>query len=169
MNVGGHRVAMTELRDLFVGLGFADVATYIASGNVLFKTPSREVAKLEKRIETHLERALGYDVDTFVRTPEELAAIAAFQPFEDAHVPGYTLFVNLLRSALGAEAEQTWLAYRTPKDDFRFHGRELYWLCRGRPTESEVTWQVVMKVVPKPSTMRTVGTIRKLAAKCSGG
>ena len=49
-------------------------------------------------------------------------------------------------------------------DDFRVHGRELYWLCRGKIADSLVKWQVVGKMVAIPSTMRNLTTIRKLAA-----
>ncbi len=36
VNVGGRIVKMDELRRLFAGAGFADVETFIASGNVIF-------------------------------------------------------------------------------------------------------------------------------------
>ena len=61
INVGGHTVQMDRLRTLFSQLGFANVATYIASGNVIFETPRTSTRTLEGQIERHLQHALGYE------------------------------------------------------------------------------------------------------------
>ena len=81
INVGGHVVKMDELRELFSGLKFSNVETFIASGNVIFDTKSAPDQKLEQKIEKHLEKALGYEVGTFVRSIEEIQAISVYQPF----------------------------------------------------------------------------------------
>jgi len=171
INVGGHRVKMEHLRDLFEALGFSEVATFIASGNVAFATPDADAEEIGRRIEAHLKGALGYEVATFLRTPGELAAVAAFQPFEDAgaEAPGSTLHVGFLREAPGVEAARKLLAMRTEMDDFRIQGREWYWLCRGKVTGSLVPWPLVAKTLQIPSTMRNVTTVRKLAARYSPG
>ena len=70
---------MDRLRALFAGLGLQDVSTFIASGNVVFSTDSRDVDALRDTIESHLLRELGYDVATFLRSPAELAAIVALR------------------------------------------------------------------------------------------
>lgn len=168
INVGGHRVKMDQLRDLFTDLGYAEVSTFIASGNVMFRGPVGEAAAMEMKIEAQLGRSLGYRVDTFVRTPGELASVVAFRPFspEEIEAPGHTLHVGFLRDAPSAEVEKTLLALRTEMDDFRLHGREMYWLCRGKTTDSLVKWRVVEKAVATPSTMRNATMLRKLAAIC---
>ena len=62
INVGGKNlVKMTELRAAFESMGFADVATYIASGNVLFRAPRQKREELATRIEVELTR--GFDTD----------------------------------------------------------------------------------------------------------
>src|SRR5262245_61029712 len=86
INVGGHTVKMATLCELFEELGFTDVSTFIASGNVIFNAPGKNTAALEKKIETHLEKALGYEVKTFVRNLPELAALAAHKAFPEARV-----------------------------------------------------------------------------------
>jgi uncharacterized protein (DUF1697 family) len=166
INVGGHRVKMDQLRELFEGLKFANVSTFIASGNVIFESPVPDVAQIEQRIEERLKRSLGYEVCTFVRTPADLAVIAALCPFaaEDVQTPGHSLYVAFLREAPGPEAVRKLLAFRTPTDDFHAAGREFYWLCRGRFSDSPVSWPQVAKAMAMPSTMRNVTTIRKLAA-----
>jgi uncharacterized protein (DUF1697 family) len=168
INVGGHRVQMTALRALFEELGFDDVETFIASGNVVFDAKSRNRDALERRIESHLERALGYAVPTFIRSPAEIAAVAAYEPFP-AHVVGtgfHILTVMFMADGapddLGARLEP----FRTAMDDFHVHGRELYWLSRGRTSESLVDWARVGRAVQLPAlTARNMTTVRKLAMK----
>src|SRR5580765_8114539 len=81
INVGGHTVEMVKLKKLFEQLAFSGVETFIASGNVIFDAPKATPAALEKKIAAHLEKALGYEVGTFLRTPVELAAVLAHRAF----------------------------------------------------------------------------------------
>jgi uncharacterized protein (DUF1697 family) len=156
---------MAYLCELFESLGCRDVTTVIASGNVLFSTPSADTVALERRIERHLERALGYEVATFLRSPAELAAIAAHGPFpETAPVaPGHALSVVFLKAAPAAPARSALLDLRTATDDFHLHQREAYWLCRGRTSDSMVTGAKLEKAVSGPATVRNITTVRKLA------
>src|SRR4030095_12113038 len=84
INVGGHIVKMDQLRKLFTQLGFTDVETFIASGNVLFSSSSKSGPALEKKIEKHLKAALGYEGATLSGTPAEVCEAAAHEPFSAA-------------------------------------------------------------------------------------
>jgi uncharacterized protein (DUF1697 family) len=167
INVGGHTVKMDQLRALFAALGYSNVATYIASGNVIFEAHDAGAATLEAQIERHLRDALGYEVTTFIRTGGELAAIAGYAPFpagDQARAHG--LYVSFLKAPLGDEAREKLLALRSETDDFHVHGREFYWLARTRLSESPLFSSTLLaKAVAMPSTMRNVTTVRKLAAK----
>jgi uncharacterized protein (DUF1697 family) len=77
VNVGGRTVKMDKLRAVLTALGFDDVETLIASGNVLFRSPSRSDAALEKKIEAAIEKAFGFAVKTMVRSAAEMQRIAA--------------------------------------------------------------------------------------------
>ncbi len=165
INVGGHTVKMDQLRELFTTLGFANVATYIASGNVIFESPATSATALESEIERHLQQSLGYEVTTFVRTVGELAAIAGYAPFAaEDHAHG--LYVSFLKAPLSDDVQQKLLALRTETDDFHVYGREFYWLCRTRLSESPLfSGTLLAKTVGMPSTLRNVTTVKKLAAK----
>jgi len=175
INVGGHRVRTEEFRTLFTGMGFSNIETFLASGNVIFEAPADTAtgteAETEKHIERHLREGLGYAVDTFLRSPAELAAITAVRPFPEAEIetPGYTLHVVFLRDALGKEAIAKLADFRTAMDDFFVEGRELYWLCRGKTTESLVAWPQLTRSVIGSSTMRNMTTVRRLAARYPAG
>ena len=165
INVGGHVVKMDRLRALFEELGLSDVETVIASGNVLFSSGARNPAALEEKIEHHLEQSLGYAVTTFIRTPGELEAIAAFDPFPGEYAEGHTLSVAFLKHALGREVAERLHGMRTDYDELLVRGRELYWLARGRMTDSKV-WKTPMeKVIGGPATSRNITTVRRLATR----
>jgi len=83
VNITTRPVKMERLRTLFAEMGLANVSTYIASGNVLFDGDEPHAA-LEERIEAHLAGALGFEVATFLRSPGEMAVIAAHEPFAAA-------------------------------------------------------------------------------------
>jgi uncharacterized protein (DUF1697 family) len=106
-----------------------------------------------------------------LRTPIDLASVVAFRPFapDQLDVAGKTLHVGFLRAALDDAAARKMLTFCTEMDDFRVHGRELYWLCRGKITDSLVSWPRVAKEVPMTLTMRNITTIRKLSAKYRPG
>ena len=165
INVGGHVVKMDRLRALFEEIGFDDVETVIASGNVLFSSSARNPASLEEKIERHLASALGYAVTTFIRTPAEMDAVAAFEPFPGLAEDGHTLSVAFLKEHPGRQVAERLRGMRTDYDELRVEGRELYWLARGRTSDSKV-WRTPMeKVLGGPATSRNVTTVRKLAAK----
>jgi uncharacterized protein (DUF1697 family) len=164
INVGGHVVKMDRLRALIEELGVTNVETFIASGNVLFDSPSKSAAALEQKIERRLEAALGYAVTTFVRPLAEIAAVATSHPFDGFEANGHTLSVGFLKSALGAEQRRALALHATSEDEFHAQEREVYWLCRGRTSDSQVSGKALEKTLG-PATFRNVTTVRKIAAK----
>ena len=109
INVGGHRVAMADLRRHFEALGLAHVATFIASGNVIFDLPAGNPAALERRIEKHLEKALGFAVPTYIRTVDELREAVDAVPFPKVLATD-SLYVNFLRTEPDEAARRAILA-----------------------------------------------------------
>jgi uncharacterized protein (DUF1697 family) len=167
INLGKRRIKMDVLREKFEELKFADVATFIASGNVLFSSKSADAQKLERQIQSHLRTSLGYEVDTFIRTRAEVAAVAAFRPFAQADLehPGHTVYAAFLREPLSATQARGLLACSTDVDSFCAEGREYFWLCRIKSNESRVWVSPQMKALKLPfATMRNLTTIRKIAA-----
>lgn len=167
INVGGHTVKMDQLRHMFEALGFANVETFIASGNVIFASASKNAKALEKKIEKHLHESLGYEVATFIRTTAELAAIAQYKPFSEAELndKGNKLYIAFTADPPIAAAKQKLLASATETDEFHIHDREVYWLCRTQFHESKFSGALLEKILGMPATVRNSTTIRKMAAK----
>ena len=163
INVGGHTVKMAELKRLFEEMGLEQVSTFIASGNVIFESRARDVAALERKIERGLEKALGYEVATFIRSTKEVAAVAEHDPFPERR--DASVYVTFLRQPPGEGGRDRVMALRTEDDDFHLHGRELYWLpASGRISESKVSGALLEKALGGWGTMRNMTTVRKLAA-----
>src|SRR5262245_51168955 len=138
INVGGRVVTMETLRRSFVRLGLTDVETFIASGNVVFSSPARNTAKLEREIESRLQKDLGYEVATFVRRTEDVIAIARYQAFPpNAVETAVSLNVGFLAAPLSAEARKSLDGLATPADVFHVNDREWYWLSQTRQSDSK--------------------------------
>lgn len=167
MNLGNRRIKNDELRRHFEAMGFAEVATFRASGNVLFSTPKREgEAKLATRVEAELDERLGYDVPVFLRSASELAAIAAHEPFgaEAVAKSKGKLQISFLKKKPTAAARKKALALATDEDLLTIEGRELYWLPSGGISESDLDLKAIDAALGA-GTMRTMGTVEQIAAK----
>jgi uncharacterized protein (DUF1697 family) len=169
INVGGHNlVKMDSLRRLFESLGFSNVETFIASGNIVFETTSKNAQALGREIENRLREALGYEVTTFIRTCAELSAIADYKPFSQSDLDGAAaLNIAFLAGAVDDNSSQNLMALRTGIDDFHVHGREVYWLCRKKQSGSKISNAVLEKALGQRSTLRGANTVKKMAAKYS--
>ena len=166
INVGGHTVKMDALRRHFESLGFSNVETFIASGNVIFESSSENSKSLETRIENKLRDALGYEVVTFLRTDAELAEVADYKPFRKPDLEAAAaLNVAFLKEPLDDASMKKLMSLKTDIDDFHVHGREIYWLCRKKQSESMFSNAALEKALGVKSTLRGVNTIQKMAAK----
>src|SRR5215469_7877628 len=131
INAGPRRaVKMELLRRVFESLHFADVATFLGSGNVVFRTSAKNAKTLERRIEKGLRHALGYEVAAFVRTDTELAQIVNCRQFRISEADGRDFNIIFLEDALDAGVRCKLMALKTDTDEFSVHGREIYWLRR---------------------------------------
>lgn len=169
INVGGHTVKMDRLRDLFAGLGFGNVETFIASGNVIFDSTSKSTGALERKIESCLREALGYEVATFVRSTAHLAEIAQHKPFPDSELnaEGHTVYIGFMAAEPSDAAKAKLLSLATKVDDFHLNGREVYWLSRSKFSESEISGALLAKILGMPATLRNSTTVKKITAKYS--
>jgi uncharacterized protein (DUF1697 family) len=169
INVGGrHAVKMDFLRHLFESLGYSNVESFIASGNIVFETVSKNAQVLEREVEGKLHKALGYQVATFIRTDAELATIADYKPFRQTDLAmAVALNIAFLAERPDDKSEQRLMELRTDIDDFNIHGRELYWLCRKKQSVSKISNALIEKALGQKSTLRGANTIKKMAAKYS--
>jgi len=119
VNVGGTgKLPMAELKAMCEAAGFTQVRTYIASGNVVFDAKVSE-AEVKTALEAKLEAYAGKKVGVLVRTPAEMKAVLADNPFPDK-APNRTVAIFLdaapppdaLNEASGVNGEELRLGCR---------------------------------------------------------
>jgi uncharacterized protein (DUF1697 family) len=75
-------VTMAALKSAFEAMGFRNVRTVLASGNVIFEAPRRD-PRLDRTLSQGLEKALGFPVAVILRSVRDLRAIVRSEPFKD--------------------------------------------------------------------------------------
>jgi len=168
VNVGGRVIKMDELRRVFESLAFANVQTFIASGNVIFETPVKTAAEIEQLIEAGLQKAFKYPIATFVRSTAEMIAAAEQVPFAARDLAGAGLYVTFHKRPLSRGETTKVEALRNQDDDFAVAGREVYWLRRRMAERMGEPFPALGKAVEAPGTMRSITTVKKIAAKYCG-
>jgi uncharacterized protein (DUF1697 family) len=159
VNVGGTgKLPMTELKTICEAAGFKAVHTYIASGNVVFRS-----AKTEAQVKATLEAALtayaGKPVGVLVRTAEEMAAVVAKNPF--AEMPGNRTVAFFLDKApppdaLGAISGRA-------DEELRLGIREIYGYYPSGMGQSKLKIPAA-----KTGTARNMNTVAKMAELAAG-
>lgn len=164
VNVGGNRkLPMADLKNLVEDLGFGDVKTLLASGNVVFDAPGA-AADLEAKLEAALEKH-GLKTDILIRDHADLAGIVADNPFADAATdhPSH-LMVHFHRDPFPAGLiERIPELYDGPE---RLHaiGRTLYVDFPRDIGHSKLPQAMAKAKFPKLNTARNWNTVTKLLA-----
>ena len=166
MNLGNRRIQNDELCTHFSGLGYTNVAAFLASGNVIFDAPTEPAAKITAHIEAGLKKALHYEVPTFLRTATEVKAISAMDGILPQPVPGTIgkVQVALLLTEPTEAACRAVMGLETDEDRLAIRGRELFWL----PLRGILGSELDMKVIGTqlgPMTVRTKRTIERIVKK----
>jgi uncharacterized protein (DUF1697 family) len=163
INLGKNRRVRNEaLREAFERLDLESVATFRASGNVIFDAkPSKS---LGPRIEAGLAESLGIEVSVFLRTDNQMRAIAAREPFSKNELAASAgrLQVAMLMAKPSAAAGRKAQAMASDEDRLAVEGTELHWLPRGGISDSELDLKTLESLIG-PWTMRTMGTIEAVA------
>lgn len=159
VNVGGTgKLPMADLRAMCEALGFQDVRTYIASGNVVFRTGLSE-AKAKAALEAALRDYAGKPVGAVLRTAQDMAAALAANPFADA-APNRAVLI-FLDAPPPADALD---AVKHRKDEqIALGAREIYVHYGEGMADSRL-------VVPaaKAGTARNLNTVAKLIEMAAG-
>jgi uncharacterized protein (DUF1697 family) len=170
INVGGHTVKMDYLKKLFEKIGFTNVETFIASGNVIFETKIKNVGLTKKKTEDELQKVLGYKVATFIRTTDELKEIAEYKPFKKSDLSNEqnSLYIGFLDNQPVKDSQKKVLALSGEANEFHFNRTEMYWLCRKNFSDSGITGKALEKALGMEITVRNSTTIKKIVLKYCG-
>lgn len=168
INVGGTgKIAMTDLAGMFRSLGFGNVGTLLATGNVLFDGETGEGT--ETILEAEAARRLGLKTSFFVRSAAEWRETIEANPFGDiAENDPSHLVVIALKAAPAGDAEARLRAAIAGRETVRIVGRQLYACYPDGIGDSKLTMPVIEKALGTQGTGRNWNTVRKIAAGLQG-
>jgi uncharacterized protein (DUF1697 family) len=158
INTPPRHVKMDRLRAIVEGAGFESVATYIASGNVIFEAPTSE--DIPGRLQRALAAGLGFDVPVYLRTGVEIVDVADLRPFGEEED---SLEISFLPSAPDPGDVARLLANTAGNDRLTVVGREVYWSHVGPRRESAHSEARVMRTLGMQTTQRSATTVRRIA------
>ena len=163
INIGGHRVKMKRLRELFAELNLLNVRSYIQTGNVFFETVETDRAALTMQIERHLFSVLGYEVPTFLRTFEEVETAIALDPFKKIEATPDTRFlITFIPKPLPDDFD---LPRLSPKNDYEIlqaTGGEVFSVLKITGSSPSNPAALIEKVCKLKTTSRFFGTTVKI-------
>lgn len=162
INTGHRRVKGDRLVGIFESLGFEDVSTFQASGNVLFSGDSPDGYAIEQA----LVDALEYEVPTVLRSGTQVREIASTMPFDESELDASEgrAQVILIRDTVDPERLNVALAGAPPDEVLRGHGGDVFWLPRAGISDSSLDLSAMERALG-PVTVRTHATMGRLTAR----
>lgn len=163
INIGNRRVTGDRLASVFESLGFDEVTSFQASGNVLFTatdSPNRST------IEEAVEDVLGYAVPATLRSRSDVERIVADEPFTAAQlaVTEGRIQVMFLRDPMPSELLEAGLPDIPSDDLLELRPSEVFWLPREGISGSLLSPPAIEKLVG-PLTVRTLNTVARIHAR----
>jgi uncharacterized protein (DUF1697 family) len=164
VNVGGHnKIKMDALKALCLSLKLEDPQTYVQSGNVIFRTGEKDLAKLARRIQDAIEKTFGFRPGVVLRTTAELREVIARNPFakRSGIEPG-KLLVNFLAAHPDQQAREKALAIKTGPDELHLIGREVYIYFPDGQGRSKLPWATIERALGTFGTGRNWNSVTKI-------
>lgn len=164
INVGGkNKLPMKELTAMFTEAGCRETQTYIQSGNVIFAAEPAAVVSLSDVISARILERFGYDVPVIVRNAEQMQAVVDGNPFLAEGAPEETLHVMFLRERPGEEDVRRLNPDRSPPDELRVLGGEVYLRLPNGAGRTKLTTDYIDRTLRTISTARNWRTVTTLA------
>ena len=164
INLGSHnRIAMSDLRAMLEKVGCEEPKTLLLSGNVVFRSASGPVEKVERMLEAASTKHLGVTTDYFVRTAQEWQAIIGDNPFpkEAKNDPGHLLMMCLRDAPSAAQVTALQSAIKG-REVVKAKGRQAYFVYPDGVGRSKLTIQVIEKALGTRGTARNWNTVLKI-------
>ncbi|MEM7354951.1 MAG: DUF1697 domain-containing protein [Acidobacteriota bacterium] len=163
INVGGkNKLPMKQLVSMFEAAGCVAVRSYIQSGNVAFQAEPELAGQVPEIIRQQIAEQLGFQIPIVTRTAAEVATIVRANPFLGPDVDEKTLHVAYLADQPGAAEIAALDRDRSPSDEYRVLGREIYLHCPKGLARTKLTNAYFDSKLATTSTIRNWRTTLKL-------
>jgi len=168
INLGGRRIPMPELASMFVRAGCSEARTYIASGNVVFRANAALARKIPDLISKEIARKYKFDSPILVRSAQEMAQVAAGNPFLRRKCDPKWLHVVFLADVPAKAAVAALNPQRSPGDEFVVKGGEIYLHLPNGAARSKLTNQYFDSTLKTVSSGRNWNTVTTLLEMMQG-
>ena len=170
INVGGNSiVSMAALKDTDESLGFADVRTYINSGNLFFASAESDTKKLTAKIEKALEESTGLPIKVVVLTHAALQKIVDAIPSDWVDDSAMRCYVMLLWTEVDDRKILTELPMAPGVDEVKYTPGAVIWRVDRKNIRKSKMNRIIGTPVYKKMSMRSANTMRKLSELTQGG
>jgi uncharacterized protein (DUF1697 family) len=162
INVGGkNRISMLELMGVFQTIGYENVQTYIQSGNVVFSSDEKVVAKIKARIKTEILGKMGFDPTVLILSPKQLLDAIFHNPFPTNE--GKALHFFFFESQINQASAKSLKTLQGPTEEFKLGEKVMYLYAPEGIGRSKLA-STVEKKLDTLVTARNWNTVSKLAA-----
>ena len=168
VNVGGHRkLPMAEFRALLGKLGYQNVATYIQSGNAVFRAEG-EAQSLAQEISAAVEARFGFAPDIMMLTAEQLQAALAVNPFPAAEAAPTTLHLFFMNRPMPVVDLKAMQEAATRGEKFSLGDGVFYFHTPNGMGRSELGGKLT-RFIKTPMTGRNLRSCHKILELAQGG
>jgi len=153
---------MDALKAIYESLRLRDSRTYVQSGNVLFKTRTRDLKRLAAEIEAAIHQARGFHADVIPRTTADLESVIERNPFAGrAGVEPAKLVVTFLAAGPAPQGLDKIATLTGHPEELRLDGRELYIYFPNGMGQSKLPFAALEKAMKTPGTARNWNSVNK--------
>jgi uncharacterized protein (DUF1697 family) len=163
INVGTHEmISMADLKDVFAGLGFRDVKTYINSGNVIFVAAETDPRKIETLAEGALAKRFAQPVTVIAHSLAEMDQIMRHVPGHWQTATGEKCNVIFLRYAIDSPDILANLDPKPEIEELHYHPGVLFWSAKTSSLTKSGMLKVNTMPIYKDMTVRVLHTTQKI-------
>jgi uncharacterized protein (DUF1697 family) len=158
VNVGGRKIRMDDLRELYISLGLKDVSSYIQSGNIIFNHPRNE--DLVSLLENKIMDTFGFEVSIIIRKRSEMEKIVEENPFLEEDVS--KLHITFLKESPQELPKEYIDQIKDNSEKYSIKGKEIYLFLPNGYGRTKLSNNFFEKKLKVTATTRNFKTTRKL-------
>lgn len=167
INISGkNKIAMSELKKCFAELGFAEIVTYLNSGNVIFSSAIEDKDVLSNKVQLMIRDRFHLEIPVFIILQEELAELLKNAPdwWGDDN---REIYDNLIFLMPPLSYEEFYDEIGVPKAEYEsvYHYKNVVFWSFSRKDYQKTNWwsKTAGSGVSGRITIRTANTVRKIA------
>jgi len=154
INTGNRRIKMVDLRSVYTDLGYDEVATYLASGNVIFCADGSPDAQ---QLEDAFEERFGFDSEVFLRSASQVSTLLQSVPWTN---PDGVVEISFLGALPDPEAARALEATAAEPEAIEVIGKEILFLREGKGVETTHKESTSVRMLGMQMTRRGLATVQ---------